>query len=228
MDIVTLVATVVTIVVGVTTLILQWPNLKPKLSDWLRRARVVIPPMPSRRKALIGGSIGFAGIVAYLVVPRIICTLGIGNGCPRPANNLVKNRTSGVIHELEACKGHLPKRQVTVFEHELLSSNSVHASKYVHIAGLFAQNSDSEPFILSAIERSPTSTHLYKHLVKKWGREKQYEKIHALLEAGISRVKSLQASNIEDERRQRQYKKALEELEQRKTMAEFRASLSAI
>ena len=98
----------------------------------------------------------------------------------------------------------------------------------MHIASVELKEVNSEAVVISAINRSPTSTHLYKRLIKKWGREKKYAKIHELLESSIEYLGTLLVKNENDLRLTVKYKKAIQELELRRDKAHFQSRMKKI
>lgn len=230
MDLVVLAAALVGIAAGLFALIKDWLAVKQRLLMFVRWLGRTGQPNVSRRKAVIGTFSVIAIIGVYLTAPAVKVSFRnlVGTRHPLANPRFVKNGLNGVVHDTEVCKKHLPKRQLAAYPEELPPSSLFHKSKHVHVASLERAELDLEAVVLNAIRISPTSTHLYKRVVKKWGREKEYEKIHELLDSSIDYLSSLLARSGGDRKRIRKYEKAIRELKQRRDSARFLSTLKAI
>ena len=72
-----------------------------------------------------------------------------------------------------------------------------------------------EELLIDANKASPTSSHLYKYLIKQWGRRKEYTKIHDFLSINIKYIESKLTSSTREKER-RKYLKAILELRTKK------------
>ena len=139
--------------------------------------------------------------------------------------NFVVNERNGVIHLKGICDDHLPIEQ-TVIENSI--SSNLHGAKRQQITNsVLKQLPDNlrEELLIDAITKSPTSTHLYKHLVKLWGRKKEYSKIHEFLSVNIKFLES-KLEFHKTPKQKRKYSKAISELRIKKSHAEYLAGIS--
>lgn len=228
MDAITIVATIIGIAVGVVTLIKEWPVIVRAISGLREKVAESRLPDFNRRKLIAASSLGLVGLILYVSLPHL---KEVAKKIPlvkRPSekDRFVKNENSGVIHHIEACADHLPKNLLTIDASEVATSETIHESKLNHIASLENLGVESETLIINAIKKSPTSTHLYKFLVKDWGRKKEYSRIHEFLEANLEYLRSFLTQYAYDERLQQKYRKAIAELEQRRDKARYHAKIA--
>ncbi len=125
------------------------------------------------------------------------------------------NKKNGTIHLKGLCDEHLPLLQTTV---KNPISSHIHRSKQQQITKTVLGNlSDElgEELLIDAIKASPTSSHLYKYLIKQWGRRKEYTKIHDFLSINIKYIESKLTSSTREKER-RKYLNAILELRTKK------------
>ena len=142
---------------------------------------------------------------------------------------LVINKSNGSIHHLELCADHLPKNNIS--NATFFSYNKIHGSKRIKISEVIADSFDDqnkEKLLIETISQSPASTHLYKYLVKLWGKQKKYEKIHSFLKANTDYLEALKQEASDKPRLQKKYEKALKELKVRQVKAKYLASISSL
>jgi len=144
---------------------------------------------------------------------------------------LIVNKHNGCVHHPELCQEHLPLQKNRLSKVKAFNYTDIHRSKSLQIAGVVAADLDEkqrEKLLLAAISNSPTSTHLYKHLVKLWGRQKKYGKIHKFLAVNIEYIEALKDGSIDNPRLQKKYRKALVELEIRQTRAKYHKGIQEV
>jgi len=203
----------------------KWDVLRDRFRDINAR----VPQDRNRREVLKCISGFVAAPIVYWVqpyrFPSVFCMKLPWN------SQIVKNKKTGKIHHLSVCKGHLPSvdnRDVVYF---FDSYSSLHGSKKMVISNCLlnvACDEEKEAILLSSIKHSPTSTHLYKPLIKLWGRKKEYENIHVLLDSNIELLKAMAGRSVGNQRLMKKYTKAFLELEERKIVAKYHARISEL
>ena len=130
-------------------------------------------------------------------------------------NDLVWNKKNGVVHHKTICSGHLPNQNNLCTSPPSEMTLKIHSSKIVHIATNLSSEVDEilkEHILVEAIKHNPTSTHLYRLLIKIWGKYKKYEKIHELLDANADYLLHLKNKTTYSEKLKRKFTKAYNEL----------------
>lgn len=137
---------------------------------------------------------------------------------------LIVNKKTGVIHHKDLCIDHIPQHKTSV-------TNSItcriHGSKKMQITSkLIGKIPDklATDLLIENIVSSPTSTHLYKYLIKIWGKNKEYEKIHNFLKTNIEFLRHTLTIST-NPKIVKKLTKALNELEVRKNKAEYLANI---
>lgn len=141
------------------------------------------------------------------------------------SNDLVINLKSGIVHHKNECKDHLPAN------YEQLNSSDltrIHAGKRVKITEKLISSlpdNQAEALLIEAIKLSPTTTHLYKYLVKMWGRKMEYSKTHEFLGVNIKYL-SAKLASTNNQKEMKRFTKAIGELNNRQIKAEYLAGIA--
>jgi len=226
-----LVSLAVAIVGLLITIVEKWDVIAPRIRAVYQS---IASNMPSvnfdlSRRWFMGAS-AFAlvgGAVAYSLRFFDIASLSKNNRWSRYSGeeNFVVNKSNGTIHLKGICDDHLPMVKTTV--NDSVASH-LHGAKRQQITKKVLENLPDEvkeELLIEVIKKSPTSTHLYKYLIKQWGRKKEYSKIHEFLSVNIKFLSSKlsTANSVKDKRK---YTKAIGELREKKNNAEYLASIS--
>ena len=231
-EIVTLVGVVIAALTLLVTLVMGWTHVVAALRK-ARRFLGNVSFQSTSRRAFLGMTAAFgAAVVLYLVggVGYIASVLRQVSGKKLP-KGFVQNSQSGVLHHISACADHLPVAANRSESLQTSNQTRIHQSKKIHIAEVVAKRSEDEmavPILIDAIKDSPTSTHLYKYLIGIWGKRKEYDRIHEFLAANIQYLRTKLAESPDKPKAARRYSKALQELEQRRSRAEYLARLSKL
>jgi hypothetical protein len=141
---------------------------------------------------------------------------------------LVKNRLTGAIHDEKNCKDHLPiKKNIEdiSFNVSYKKLHSLGGNKVIKSILSNLSDNEKELFLLEAISNNPTSTHLYKWLIRLYGKIKNYGEIDILLNNGISYL--MFKNKIETSKKlKKQYEKGINDLKVRQLRASVLAQLS--
>jgi len=205
----------------------DWSEIAPQIGKVREYFSLLGPFSASRRKFLLG----FMSIssLSLLYVTQGFKFRSDDSMILQANSKLVMNKANGIIHHLDLCADHLPKNNTG--DIAAFSYNKIHGSKRIKIAEVIADSFDDqnkEILLIETISHSPTSTHLYKYLVKLWGKQKKYEKIHSFLKANTEYLEVLKQEASDKPKLQKKYAKALKELKVRQVKAKYLARISAL
>jgi len=189
------------------TIVEKWKIITSKVLSLYRLCICKISSLKldlSRRKFITTGIIVGAGsILAFLFKFPSIKPPAKPNKWSKYSfeKKFIVNKKNGVIHFKEICKDHLPVSHTSVSNPV---SSHLHGSKQQKITkAVLPRLPDKlkEELLIDAIKKSPTSTHLYKYLIKQWGRNKEYPKIHSFVSINIKYIESKLINKISDKKK---------------------------
>lgn len=226
MSTIQLIATIVGIAVGILTIIEKRELITSVLKKLRGRIAKIKPVDISKRNFLISFSIIGVATSVYIAHPllrKIVRSIANVEGAAL-LPGLIVNTESGVVHHFDICSNHLPaaKKQSTVVSDGM--KPQIHESKHIHISTLLASKIDGpelESLLINTITKSPTSTHLYRPLIRYWGRIKEYDRIHQFLAANVEFLESKLLQLPDNPRIKKKYVQALSELETRRNRARY-------
>ena len=139
---------------------------------------------------------------------------------------MIINSVTGVMHLKGICDDHLPINTSSKAS-EIKSFHNSHNLRLNKYTLNKIPNSFKEEILKQAIFNSPTSTHLYSLLIKFWGQQKEYQKIHLLLSSSLEflQQKSRQTTH---NKLKRKLNKAVQELKKQQTKADYLRIFSKI
>ena len=226
-----LIGLIVAIIGLLITILEKWDTLAPRVGVMYKSITDNLPSVKinlSRRK-FIGTSIAIitGGVVTYSLKFFDFASFKRSDRWSKYSSNpnFVVNKRNGVIHLKGICDDHLPIEQAVI---ESSVSSDLHGDKRQQMTMLVMNDlSDNlkEELLIEAISKSPTSTHLYKYLIKLWGRKKEYSKIHEFLTVNIIFLESKLAAH-KTSKEERRYSKAIREFRIKKNRAEYLAQIS--
>ena len=189
----------------------------------------------SRRKCIfsIGGIVSLLVMIPMIPIEKILFIAKKAEfyGKSTIWKYLILNNKSGVVHHKIICADHLPIEQnrgdIILFS----KGHHLHRSKAVYIAETLSklvEDSYKEILLIEAIRNSPTSTHLYGPLIKMWGKNREYLKIHSFLSANIDYFQGLLERTNITPRVEKKYRKSLFEAKQWQDRANYLRRMSKI
>ena len=149
----------------------------------------------------------------------------------KACSELVLNKNTGVVHHKKICADHLPREKNLCQNLSSSQISHIHQSKEIYIAETLSKTAEDaykEKLLIEAIKNSPTSTHLYRPLIRLWGKNKEHERIHEFLEASVDYMKGLLGMPNISARVEKKYRKALLEIMQRQNRAKYLAKMSKV
>jgi len=234
MDIATLIGLIslaVAIIGLLITILEKWDVIAPRIGTAYKTVTDRLPsvgPNLSRRKFIGTGIVIIAGgVITYSLKSFDMGSFKRSGRWSKYSGepDFVVNKRNGVIHLKGICDDHLPIEQAAI---ESSVSSGLHGAKRQQITkSVIEQLPDNlkEELLIDAISKSPTSTHLYKYLIKVWGRKKEYSKIHEFLSVNIVFLESKLVAH-KTPKEERRYSKAISELRIKKNRAEYLAGIS--
>ena len=226
-----LISLAVAIIGLLITVVEKWDAIAPRIGAVYNAVMAKLPSIDLNlsRRHFIGTSIVIVtgGVITYSLRFFDIGSLKKSGRWYKYSGepDFVVNKRNGVIHLKGACDDHLPIEHVAI---EDAVSSHLHGVKRQQITkSVLEQLPDNlkEELLIDAISKSPTSTHLYKYLIKLWGRKKEYSKIHEFLSVNITFLESKLAiyKTLKEKHR---YSIAIGELRIKKNHAEYLAGMS--
>lgn len=161
----------------------------------LLRTTVETKTSPKRRKIVIGvaSSIVLIGSGAWFFRNRLrfwsspkSSSTGIMLG---KDELLVRNSATGVIHHKRLCAGHLPVAGNRKEVSQYYDLGLFHKGKSLHHMEQIARTSEDPNeaihLLMEILNRDPGRVHIYDKLIGLYGKLREYEQIHYLLETSI-------------------------------------------
>lgn len=226
-----LVSLAVAVIGLLITIIEKWHVIAPRVRAGYRVSIEKLPTINlnlSRRQFIGAGIFAVAGgAIAYTFKFFDITFLTSSNRWSKYSgvSRFVVNRNNGIIHLEGLCDDHLPANQTTVNNSVSLRLHSYKQQQITKAVLEELPHELKEELLIDAISKSPTSTHLYKYLIKLWGRNKEYSKIHEFLSVSIKFLES-KLGPFNSDKEKRKYSKAINELRVNINHAEYLASIS--
>lgn len=171
----------------------QVARLFKRLLEW----RQAYTMSPKRRKIAIGlfSALVVAGSgtwwLRYFFKPKVTSAPAYFNLGSFTNSQLIKNSTTGVIHHRYVCAGHLPMVDNREKVSDEIPIGRFHGEQSLSILEELADLSEDLRAIdifLEIISRDPSRLHIYDRLISLWGKLKEYDEIHRLLENSIRAV----------------------------------------